>query len=211
LELALIIFKKNFFISFEGPEASGKSSQIKLLSNFLDKNNIPNLVTREPGGTKLSEKLRKIILNNNELITVNEEILLLMAARMNHLNKIIFPALKAGKIVISDRYVDSTFVYQGFVNNYGIKEAKDLHKKLLNNFLPNKTFLFILPPTQIIKRLKQRKISNKYDKMDINFHKKVNKGYKILSQTNKRFHIINAKKSIQNIHEEILKVLFNNK
>ena len=211
MELALIIFKKNFFISFEGPEASGKSSQIKLLSNFLDKNNIPNLVTREPGGTKLSEKLRKIILNNNELITVNEEILLLMAARMNHLNKIIFPALKAGKIVISDRYVDSTFVYQGFVNNYGIKEAKDLHKKLLNNFLPNKTFLFILPPTQIIKRLKQRKISNKYDKMDINFHKKVNKGYKILSQTNKRFHIINAKKSIQNIHEEILKVLFNNK
>lgn len=207
----MIIFKKNFFISFEGPEASGKSSQIKLLSNFLDKNNIPNLVTREPGGTKLSEKLRKIILNNNELITVNEEILLLMAARMNHLNKIIFPALKAGKIVISDRYVDSTFVYQGFVNNYGIKEAKDLHKKLLNNFLPNKTFLFILPPTQIIKRLKQRKISNKYDKMDINFHKKVNKGYKILSQTNKRFHIINAKKSIQNIHEEILKVLFNNK
>ena len=200
-------FKKNLFISFEGPEASGKSSQIKLLKKFFNKHSIPNLITREPGGTIISEKLRKIILNKKEVITTDEEILLLMAARLNHLNKVIFPALKSGKIVISDRYADSTFVYQGFVNKYGVNKSINLHKLLLKNFLPTKTFLFYLPPLEIIKRLKKRKFSNKYDKLDLNFHKNVNKGYQKLSKDNKRFYSIDATNSIQNIHKEILQIL----
>ena len=113
--------KKGLFISFEGPEASGKSSQILLLKKYFQKNKIPFIITREPGGTLFSEKLRNIILNNKSNISNFEEILLLMAARYNHINNIILPNIKKGKIVISDRFADSTFVYQGFVNGFGIK------------------------------------------------------------------------------------------
>ena len=112
------------FITFEGPEASGKSSQIILLKKYLKKNKIPFLVTREPGGTVIAEKLRKIILNKKNKISDLEEILLLMAARLNHINSVIKPALNKGKIVISDRFADSTFVYQGYVSGFGIKKAK---------------------------------------------------------------------------------------
>ena len=200
-------FNKKIFISFEGPEASGKSSQIKLLSKYLQKNNIQHIVTREPGGTLIAEKLRKIILNKNEKINNDEEILLIMAARLNHLNNVIYPALKAGKIVISDRYADSTFVYQGYVNNYGMRKSINLHALLLNNFLPKKTFLFLLSPVKINERLKKRKSSNKYDKLNIDFHKKVIQGYRKLSKNNNRFYLINASNPIQEIQNEIINVL----
>jgi len=200
-------FKKNLFISFEGPEASGKSSQIKLLASFFKNNNISYVITREPGGTIVGEKLRKIILDRNEPITPTEEILLLMSSRLNHIIKVIKPALKDGKIVISDRFVDSTFVYQGFVNKYGLEKTKKLHKNILNNFLPSKTFLFLLPSKIINERLKQRKILNKYDKIDSNFHNKVIKGYKIISKNDNRFHLLDATDTIKNIHYEIIQTL----
>ena len=196
---------KNLFISFEGPEASGKSSQIKILSKYLKKNKIPHIITREPGGTKIGEKLRKIILDKKENITPSEEILLLMSARLNHINNVILPSLKRGKIVISDRFADSTFVYQGYVNNFGLKKTLDLHKNLLNNFLPTKTFLFILNSNEINRRLKLRKNKNKYDKINNDFHNKVIKGYKKISKNNKRFHTIDATKSITSISEKIIK------
>ena len=197
---------KELFITFEGPEASGKSSQIKLLSNFLTKNKIPFVVTREPGGTFVSEKIRKIILDKKNKITQLEEILLLMASRSNHINSKIIPNLKKGKIVISDRFADSTFVYQGYVNKFGILATQELHRKLLKNFLPSKTFLFNLSVSEIINRLRKRKNKNKYDKIDFNFHKKVNMGYKKISQT-KRFINVNGSESKSNIHKKILKNL----
>jgi len=202
-------FKKNLFISFEGPEASGKSTQIKLLSSYLKKRLIPHVITREPGGTKIAEKLRKIILDKNESISATEEILLLMAARSNHINKIIKPSLKEGKIVISDRFVDSTFVYQGFVNKFGLKKTMDLHKNILDNFLPDKTFLFVLPSKIINKRLKGRKVANKYDKLNLSFHNKVIKGYKLISHKNNRFHLLDATKLIKLIHSEIISEIYN--
>jgi dTMP kinase len=204
----MLIKKKNIFISFEGPEASGKSSQIKLLTKFLIKKKIPYLTTREPGGTINAEKLRKIILDKKESISSTEEILLLMAARLNHINNIIKPALKNGKIVITDRFADSSFVYQGFVNNYGLKKTMDLHKNLLKNFLPKKTFLFLLPPKIIIERLKKRKISNKYDKINLSFHKKIIKGYNLISKDNPRFYKLDASKSKNDIHQKIIDYLF---
>ena len=146
--------KKGFFLTFEGPEASGKSSQIKLLEKYLKQKNISYITTREPGGTKLAEALRELILKVKSNININEEILMLMAARSHHINTVIKPALINGKLVISDRFADSTFVYQGYVNKFGILNAKTLHKKILNNFLPNKTFLFELSSSQILLRLK---------------------------------------------------------
>ena len=198
---------QGLFISFEGPEASGKSTQIKLLQKFFKNKKIPFIVTREPGGTPISEKLRKIILDKKRLISNTEEILLLMSSRLNHINRVIKPALKNGKVVITDRFADSTFVYQGFVNNYGLKKTMNLHKELLNNFLPSKTFLFLLPVSEINKRLKKRIITNKYDKIDTVFHSKVISGYKKLSKNNKRFVLINAENSFEIVQNKIQKII----
>ncbi len=198
--------KKGIFITFEGPEASGKSSQILLLEKHLIKEKIPFIITREPGGTPFSESLRKLILSKKLNINSLEEILLLMAARSHHLNNIILPNLNKGKIVISDRFADSTFVYQGFVNKFGIKKAKNLHSLLLNNFLPNITFLFNIKINEILKRLRLRRIKNKYDKNNINFHNDVINGYKKISNS-KRFINIDASKSKSQIHSKILRNL----
>ena len=198
--------KKGLFISFEGPEASGKSSQILLLEKYLTKNKIPFITTREPGGTKLAESLRNLILEIKSDINIEEEILMLMAARSHHINNIIKPALNKGSLVISDRFADSTFVYQGFVNNFGVQKAKKLHKNILNNFLPHKTFLFNLSTSKIIARLKNRKSKNKYDKLERNFHDQVNRGYDLISK-NKRFIKIDASKSITSINKQIIKTI----
>ena len=195
--------RKGFFLTFEGPEASGKSSQILLLEKYLKKHKISFITTREPGGTKIAESLRNLILKLKSDINIEEEILLLMAARSHHMNNVIIPALEKGKIVISDRFADSTFVYQGYVNKYGIQNAKKLHKNILNNFLPHKTFLFQLSTKLIISRLKKRKSKNKYDILDNNFHDQVNIGYKIISNK-KRFIKIDASKPIYQIHNKII-------
>ena len=195
--------KKGLFLTFEGPEASGKSSQILLLEKYLKKNKISFITTREPGGTKIAESLRNIILKVKSDINIEEEILMLMAARSNHINNIIIPALEKNKLVISDRFADSTFVYQGYVNKYGIKNAENLHKNILNNFLPQKTFLFQLSTKLILSRLRKRKSKNKYDKLDKKFHDQVNRGYKIISN-NKRFIKIDASKPIDKIHKKII-------
>ena len=197
---------KGLFISFEGPEASGKSSQILLLSKYLKKNKIPFIVSREPGGTIFAEKLRKLILDNKSKINNLEELLLLMAARSNHINEVIIPNLKKGKIVISDRYADSSFVYQGYVNKFGIKKAQKLHKDLLNNFFPDYTFIFQINPKEIIKRLKQRKVKNKYDKSNLFFHQTVIQGYKKIANP-KRYIIVDASLSKDIIHKNIIKKL----
>jgi len=196
--------QKGFFLTFEGPEASGKSSQILLLEKYLKKNKISFIRTREPGGTNLAETLRKLILKKKSDINIDEEILMIMAARSHHINNIIKPALNNGNLVISDRFADSTFVYQGYVNNFGVQKAKNLHKNILNNFLPDKTFLFKLCTSRIISRLKNRKSKNKYDKLEKKFHDKVNQGYEKISNSN-RFIKIDASKSIQSIHKKIIK------
>ena len=195
--------KKGLFLTFEGPEASGKSSQILLLKEYLKKNKISFITTREPGGTKIAESLRNLILKVKSDINIEEEILMLMAARSHHINNVIIPALENGKLVISDRFADSTFVYQGYVNKFGIQKAKNLHKNILNNFLPHKTFLFQLSTKLIISRLRKRKSKNKYDKLEKNFHDLVNQGYKIISN-NKRFIKIEASKPINQIHKIII-------
>ena len=201
-----MILNKGLFISFEGPEASGKSSQILLLSKYLKKNKIPFIVSREPGGTDFAEKLRKLILDNKSAINNLEELLLLMAARSNHINEVIIPNLKKGKIVISDRYADSSFVYQGYVNKFGIKRAQKLHKELLNNFFPDYTFIFKINPKEIIKRLKQRKVKNKYDKSNLLFHQKVIQGYKKIANP-KRYITLDASLSRDIIHKNIIEKL----
>ena len=201
--------KKGIFISFEGPEASGKSSQLIKLKKFFNKKKIAYTITREPGGTIVSEKLRKIILSNKYNISNREELLLLMSSRLNHINNIIKPALNKGKLIISDRFCDSTFVYQCYVNGFSIKNGMMLHKILLDNFFPKKTFLFLLSSKEILNRLKIRKQSNKYDIKKLDFHNKIIRGYKILSKNNKRFILIDAEKSFNEIQIKLQNEILN--
>ena len=202
---------KGLFISFEGPEASGKSTQINLLKKFFKNKNISFIFTREPGGTKVSEKIRKILLDKSLNISQREEILLFMSSRLNLINNVIKPNLRKNKLVIADRFCDSSFVYQYLLNNLDFKKGQKLHNELLDNFYPKKTFLFLLDAKEIIKRLKKRKKLNKYDKININFHKKIINGYKKLSKNNNRFIIVDAKKNSLDIQcfiqKKIIKLL----
>ena len=118
----MYISNKERFITFEGIDGCGKSTQVESLIERLNNNEIATCFVREPGGTPVSEKLRKIILDKKQHISTTEEILLLMSSRLNHIDNVIKPALKNGKIVITDRFADSTFVYQGFVNDFGLKK-----------------------------------------------------------------------------------------
>ena len=206
-----MIKTKGFFITFEGGEASGKTTQIKKLKNWLQKNKIPSLITREPGGTKIAEYLRKIILSKKENVSINMEVLLLMTSRLDHLNKIIIPALNNNKIVICDRYVDSTAIYQGYYNKFGVQKIYQLHKLLLNNFLPDLTFVFNNNPNIAKKRLLKRKNKNKYDKVDYKFNNKINSAFIKLAKKNSRFIIIDATLSINEIHDIIISYLINKK
>ncbi len=121
---------KGLFLTFEGPEASGKSSQILLLEKYLKKNKISFIITREPGGTKVAEILRNLILKVKSNINIEEEILMLMAARSHHINNVIKPALKKGSLVISDRFADSTFVYQGYRPSILVMSATPIPRTL---------------------------------------------------------------------------------
>ena len=158
---------------------------------------------------KVSENIKSydnIYINYTYTLNNLEELLLLMAARSNHINEVIIPNLKKGKIVISDRYADSSFVYQGYVNKFGIKRAQKFHKELLNNFFPDYTFIFKISPKEIIKRLKQRKVKNKYDKSNLLFHQKVIQGYKKIANP-KRYITVDASLSKDIIHKNIIKKL----
>ena len=197
--------KKGLLISLEGGEATGKTTQIYKLKKWLKLNKIPYILTREPGGTKIGESLRKIILSSKLDINTSLEVLLLMASRIDHLNKVILPSLKKGKIVICDRYVDSTAIYQGYFKKFGVKEIYKLHKKYLNNVLPILTFYFYLDFKTTNSRLKKRQNKNKYDLIDKKFHNKINQGYRKIAKNNKRFKIINASNTKDDINYIITK------
>lgn len=132
-----------FFITFEGGEGVGKTTQVSLVAEQLKLKGYDVLTTREPGGTLLGEKIREVLLKGDvdkmEPIT---EALLFTAVRFDHVNKVIKPALEAGKIVISDRYVDTTFAYQGFAHNLGIPKMQELYKFVLGDFYPDLTVIF---------------------------------------------------------------------
>tara|TARA_Y100000590_G_scaffold174663_2_gene199675 strand:+ start:4308 stop:4964 length:657 start_codon:yes stop_codon:yes gene_type:complete len=211
-----MINKKGLFITFEGGEASGKTTQINKIKNWFKKNKLPYVLTREPGGTVLAESLRKKILSSKNKINPKIELFLLNASRIDHVNKVILPGLKKKKIVISDRFVDSSAVYQGYYNNLGIKSVYKLHKIFLDNILPDLTFFFDTSNTNqniVKKRLNRRKSKNKYDLINGNFNKQINFGYLKIAKNNKRFIIIDASLSINEIHAiitlNILKKLSN--
>lgn len=197
------------FITFEGIEASGKSTQAKMLHEYFLQNNIATIITREPGGTKLAEKIRELLLSEDfGRICSKTEILLNYASRKDHIKKLIQPSLDLGKKVISDRFFDSTFAYQGFGRGVETELIKNIHNQILKDFTPDITFLIDLDIEISQERLKSRGNSNKFDKMYLDFHQRIRKGFLEIAQNNKkRIQIIDGNDSADNIHQKILQHL----
>lgn len=195
------------FITFEGGEGTGKTTQSKLLSKSLLKIKEDNLLTREPGGTFFSEKIRKLLVNNREdNISVETEFLLIYASRFQHLKEKVVPALK-NKTVICDRYIHSTYCYQDGIKNLE-KKIKFIHKYFAYNLMPDLTILIDLPPEEGIRRsLKIKKVETRFEKKDLLFHKGIRQKFLRLSNKNKNIFKIDGLCSKKDIHTQIINYL----
>lgn len=197
---------KGLFISFEGGEGVGKSTQIKHLANALERAGYKVRAVREPGGTKIGEAVRKITHNpEHTMMDDRAEALLFAAGRAQIVAEIYRPLIEKGYIVLADRYVDSSYVYQGMARGLGYKEIKTINDFAINGLYPDLTFLLDLPYEEGQKR---RHSTDKVDRMDMqkkSFYKTVHEGYHELAKKfKKRIVTIDASQDIQSIHKEIL-------
>ena len=193
------------FITFEGIEGSGKSTQVKKLHAFFLEKNIDAILTREPGGTFAGEKIREILIDEKiEKLEAKTELFLNFAARLEHVEKLIKPSLAQGKTVISDRFFDSTFAYQG--NAFGLDETliEDVKKMAISDFAPDITFLIDVPVEAAFARIQTRADNNRYEKLGFDFHQKVRDGFLQLAKKNPRIKVIDGTKNQQEVFAEIL-------
>ena len=194
---------KKPIIVFEGIEGSGKSHHISVVSKYLAKKKISHIKVREPGGNPNSEKIRKLILNNRSTFNQNTDLLLYMAARSENVDLIKKSYNK--KIILIDRFTDSTIAYQHFGMGVDINLIETLNKYLLKNIKVNFTFLNIVNKKNLQERLKQRKSLNRYDKFKMSFYNKVQNGFLKLSKRQKnKYQLINSNLEIHKNEKLIL-------
>jgi len=192
-------------ITFEGIDGSGKSTQIKLISDILHKNNINNIVIREPGGTKISEKIRDILLDNDNTISKYTEALLFLSSRSQLVNEVIKPALDRGCYILCDRYIDSTTAYQGYGRGIDLSQIKVLNDLAIESIYPDITFILdININTSLSRRLTKSK--DRMEQVNKNFLIKVRKAYlKIADDDKKRCIVVDCNnKSIIDINNELV-------
>ena len=170
---------KGKFITFEGCEGVGKSTQVNMLKEYLKKTGQKAMFLREPGGNILSEKIRKIILypENSEMTPLCEA-MLYSSARAQLMGQVIIPALDGGELVICDRFIDSTMAYQGFARNIGAKTISALNETVCGDYMPDVTIFLDLPPDEAFKRKGGRDANDRMELQSLDFHKKVYEGYK---------------------------------
>lgn len=203
--------KKGKFIVFEGGEGSGKSTMIELVYNLLIESGVDCIKTREPGGIKISEDIRGIILDkNNTAMDARTEALLYAAARRQHLVEKVIPALENNKVVLCDRFIYSSLAYQGFAREIGVEDVYSINKFAIEDFMPDLNILFDLDPKVGLERINKNKSRevNRIDLEKIDFHNKVREGYKILAENDKnKIVIIDAEKSINDVFLEIKDII----
>ncbi len=205
---------KGIFITFEGGEGSGKSTQIKLLKEYFEKQGKQIVLTREPGGSEGAEEIRNLLLKGGtDRWDKKTEILLFLAARRDHLVKKVWPELESGKIVLSDRFHDSTVAYQCFGYGYDKAIEQDismLYQFISDGFKPDLTIVLNIDPEKGILRSKNRlgNDEQRFELMDLSFHQNIQKAFLTLAEKEpERFIVINADQSIEEIHLEIIKKL----
>lgn len=174
---------RGIFITMEGPDGSGKSTQIELLKQYLEGAGYDVLITREPGGTRISEAIREIILNSEytEMSPVTE-MMLYASARAQLIAEVIGPAIESGKAVISDRFVDSSLVYQGMARGLGVETVYEINKVAIGEYMPQLTIMLDLPAEVGISRKKDQKELDRMELESLEFHKKVAAGYREMAQ-----------------------------
>jgi dTMP kinase len=194
------------FITFEGCEGSGKSTQAKLLKEHLGRLGHKVILTREPGGTELAEEIRKVILSGNRIEDTLTEFLLISAARRDHMLNKIKPALADGSFVICDRFFDSSLAYQGFARGLDLELMQSIKTLTIDGFQPDITFLIDIEPSLALERIQKfRSDNNHYDAMGINFHNSVRNGFLELAEQNpNRICVIDGNKSQEEVFETII-------
>lgn len=203
--------KKGLFIVFEGGEGTGKTTAIDAIYDWLTENKFKCMKTREPGGIKISEQIRQVILDTeNKAMDPKTEALLYAAARRQHLVEKVIPVLEEGSIVLCDRFIDSSLAYQGYARNLGIEEVMSINKFAIGDYMPDLSILFDLDPRIGLDRInnnKEREI-NRLDLEKLDFHEKVRAGYNIIYENNKdRIIKIDAEMSKENVINQIKKIL----
>lgn len=194
---------KGIFISIEGPDGSGKSTQISILKEYFSARGKEVLLTREPGGTAIGEKIREIILdrNNSEMVSMTEA-LLYAASRAQHVAQVIRPALQAGKIVICDRFVDSSIAYQGYGRKLG-ESVRTINEYAVDGCLPDLTFLLKLDPKVGKGRIRFEE-QDRLEQEKLDFHQRVYEGYAELEASTERMIGIDAERGIEEISRDII-------
>ncbi|KEH98315.1 dTMP kinase [Clostridium massiliodielmoense] len=198
---------KGVFITLEGPEGSGKTTIVKMIEEYLKKNNVDYISTREPGGINISEQIRNVILNrDNTEMDPRTEALLYVASRRQHLAERVIPALESGKVVICDRFVDSSLAYQGYARGIGIDEVMEINEFAIDGYMPDLTLYLDIEPEIGLNRISknsEREV-NRLDLEKLDFHKKVREGYfKLLERYPNRIKQINANQSVDKVFTEV--------
>ena len=197
------------FITFEGCDGCGKSTQLKMFNEYLTQQNIPHIFTREPGGGKISEAIREILLSGKNMEMTDEcEALLYAASRVQHLSDRVEPALQEGKLVICDRYVDSSFAYQAYARGLGVDFIGKINAYALQKYLPDVTIFIDLTPEAAFLRKKGADKDDRLELAGMAFHQKVYQGYKQLAaQEPERIVCIDGNKTPGGIFADVLKAL----
>ncbi len=191
------------FFTFEGMDGAGKSTQIKLIYDYLTSLGHDVVLTREPGGCALSETLREMLLGTQSTITPRAEALLFAAARAQHVEEVILPALNKNKIVICDRFLDSSLAYQGFGRNLGLDAVMDINAFALNGLLPHKTFFLYLDPNKSFHRKRRNPVRDRMEQEEETFYQRVFEGFLHLAEKYDRFELIDVSGSKNQTHEKI--------
>ncbi len=177
---------KGLFISFEGADGSGKTTQMQMLAQFLEKKNVTLVCTREPGGSPVAEKIRSILLDReNAGMDAITETFLYAAARAEHVNKVIRPALSCGKVVLCDRFIHSSYAYQGFGRELGVGLVRRINAQALSNCMPDITVFINIDPENAFKRMNKFKQHDRLETESLSFHKRVYDGFTEMSKWDK--------------------------
>lgn len=198
--------KRGYFITFEGADGCGKTTQLELLADYLKEKNKEVIITREPGAKGLGEKIREILLNYDGEVSDRCESFLFLADRAQHIDMIVNPAVEAGKIVLCDRHIDSSVAYQGYGRGLDIEQIDRLNMLATNGRRPDLTLVFDIDVKTSMKRVGKEK--DRMESAGVEFFNRVRKGYlELAKQEPERIRVLDATKSIEEIHNEVVKII----
>ncbi len=195
------------FITFEGPDGSGKTTIIEKIYRYMLDNGYDVIKTREPGGSPIAEKIRNLLLDvENDNMNSRTEALLYAASRVQHIEEKILPALNEGKIVLCDRFLLSSLAYQGFGRELGVENIRMINEFAIQDVLPDFILFFDKDPITTLKRKSLLASADRLEKEDNNFHKRVYKGYKEILKNEKNIELIDATKPVEDVFEQCIEV-----